>query len=238
MVQSGKSLILPELTDEFAQTVGQFETVADFQKTVREQLEANRKDETDDSYFTALIDKVIEGATIKYPPQVLEFEVEHLMEHLKDDVSRQGMELDAYFKMIDKEREQYIDEEIRPAARKRLERSLVMDELAKAEEIKLEQDDYNQAISATVSQLQSQPKPRKAKEKVNSNLVNNLTMNELSRTFNVKVLERMKAIATAQAPEPEKTVEPEPVVAEVEPAKVKKAATSRKPRVPAEPKTE
>ncbi len=236
-VQSIKALHLPELNDEFAQTVGQFETVADLRKAVQEQLEVAKKDETDDAYYTSLIDKVIEGATIKYPPQVLEHEVEHMMEHVKEDVGRQGMELDAYFKMIDKDREKYIEEEIRPAARRRLARSLVMDELAKVEEVKLEEDDYNQAITATVSQLQSQPKPRKTKEKVNPDLVNNMTMNELSRKFNIKVLERMKAIATGHGDDAAQPTEAE-TPAEGEAAKAKKPAAPRKPRAKAKPKTE
>lgn len=236
-VQSIKALHLPELNDEFAQTVGQFETVTDLRKAVQEQLEVAKKDETDDAYYTSLIDKVIEGATIKYPPQVLEHEVEHMMEHVKEDVGRQGMELDAYFKMIDKDREKYIEEEVRPAARRRIARSLVMDELAKIEEVKLEQDDYNQAITATVSQLQSQPKPRKAKEKVNPDLVNNMTMNELSRKFNIKVLERMKAIATGHGDDAAQPAEAE-TPAEGEAAEAKKPAAPRKPRAKAKPKTE
>lgn len=256
-VQSVKSLKLPELNDEFAQTVGQFDSVEALRKGVQEQLEANKKEETDDEYYTSVIDKVVEGATIEYPPQVLEHEVEHLLEHLKEDVGRQGMELEAYFKMIDMDREKYIEEQVRPSARKRLARSLVMDELAKAEQVKLEQDDYNQAISATVSQLQSQPRPKKAKEKISSDVVNNLTMNELSRKFNVKVLERMKAIATGhggetpaesdETGEAEKTAKParakkaakpKESVAGGEPEKVKKTAAPRKPRASAESKTE
>ena len=236
-VQSIKALHLPELNDAFAQTVGQFETVADLRKAVQEQLEVAKKDETDDAYYTSLIDKVIEGATIKYPPQVLEHEVEHMMEHVKEDVGRQGMELDAYFKMIDKDREKYIEEEIRPAARRRIARSLVMDELAKVEEVKLEQDDYNQAITATVSQLQSQPKPRKAKEKVNPDLVNNMTMNELSRKFNIKVLERMKVIATGHGDDAAQPAEGE-TPGEGEAALAKKPAAPRKPRTKAKPKAE
>lgn len=236
-VQSIKALHLPELNDEFAQTVGQFETVADLRKAVQDQLEVAKKDETDDAYYTSLIDKVIEGATIKYPPQVLDHEVEHMMEHVKEDVGRQGMELDAYFKMIDMDREKYIEEELRPAARRRIARSLVMDELARAEEVKLEQDDYNQAITATVSQLQSQPKPRKAKEKVNPDLVNNMTMNELSRKFNIKVLERMKAIATGHGDDAAQPAEGE-TPGEGEAAQAKKPAAPRKPRAKAKPKTE
>ncbi|MHB0923372.1 MAG: trigger factor [Bellilinea sp.] len=231
-VQSIKAMNLPELNDEFAQSVGQFETVAELSKAVREQLEANKKDDADDKYYTELIDKIAEGATLKYPPQVLEHEVEHILEHLKEDLARQGMEMEAYFKMIDMDHEKYLEEEVRPAARKRIARSLIMDELAHAEAVKLEQSDYDEAISATVSQLQSQPKPRKAKEKIDQDLINNMTMNELSRKFNVKVLERMKAIATGHGDEPAEAPAETETATEEKPVKVKK------PRAKAKPKTE
>ncbi|MHB8113829.1 MAG: hypothetical protein ACYDHA_10280, partial [Bellilinea sp.] len=116
-------------------------------------------------------------------------------------------------------------------------RSLVMDELARAEEVKLEEDDYNQAITATVSQLQSQPKPRKTREKVNPDLVNNMTMTELSRKFNIKVLERMKAIATGHGDDAGKPADAE-TPAEGEATGAKKPAAPRKPRAKAKPKTE
>lgn len=231
-VQSVKAVQLPELNAEFAQSVGQFESVEDLTKAVREQLEINKKADVDDKYFTDLMDKVIEGSTIKYPPQVLEHEVEHLLEHLKEDLAQQGMEMEAYFKMVDTDREKYIEENIRPAARKRIARSLVLDELAHAEAIKLEESDYNEAISATVSQLQTQYKPKKAKEKVNQDMVNNLTMNELTRKYNLKVLERMKAIATGKGDEPVKETADAAPEAEEQPVK------PRKPRAKAKPKTE
>lgn len=249
-VESVKAMHLPELNEEFAQSVGQFETLEDLNKAVREQLEASKKDEADDKYFTELIDKVAEGATIKYPPQILDHEVEHVLEHLQGDLARQGMELEAYFKMIEMDREKYIEEEVVPAARKRITRSLIMEELARVETVKLEQADYDEAISATVSQLQSQPAPRKSKEKIDQDLINNMTMNELSRKFNVKVLERMKAIATGHGDEPAEVPteaeagkapaegEPAEVSAADQPAAEEKPAKVRKPRAKAKPKAE
>jgi len=228
-VQSIKALHLPELGDEFAQSVGQFETMEDLTKAVREQLEGTKKADADDKYYAELIDKVIEGATIKYPPQMLEHEVEHTLEHVKEDLARQGMEVDAYFKMIGMDREKYIEDEVRPAARKRIARGLVIDELAKAETVKLEQSDYQEAVSATVSQLQSQPKPKKTKERISSDLVNNMTMNELTRKFNNKVLERMKAIATGHG-EDAATVEVGETAADAKPAKAKKPRAKAKPK--------
>ena len=252
-VQSIKALKLPDLNDEFAQTVGQFDTLEDLRKIVREQLEASKRNEAEDKYFTELIDKVVEGATIKYPPQMLEHEIEHTLLHFKEDLASQGLEYNAYLKMIGKDERTLIEEEIRPATRKRIERSLVMEEIARVENIQLEQSDYDEAISNTISQIQAQPQPRKAKERISSDLVNSLTMNELSRKLNQKVLERMKAIATDHGDEADATplqAEPEPDATgelparsqpeekvETETAAVEKPSEVKKQRRKAKPET-
>ncbi len=203
-VQSIKALHLPDLDDSFAQTVGQFETIADLQAAIRRQLEETRRQETDDKFFVELIDKIIEQATIKYPPQILEDEVEHTLNHLKEDLERQGMELDTYFKMINSSREAYVEEQIRPMARKRVERSLVLDEIGRAEKIELNRKDYEEAINSTVMELSSMPKP-KGQKRVSDDVINAMTMNAVSRKYNQLILRRLKSLATGQ---PEETTEP------------------------------
>ncbi|HZW03373.1 MAG TPA: hypothetical protein VFF68_05580, partial [Anaerolineaceae bacterium] len=197
-VQSIKHLTLPELDDDFAKTLGEFETIEDVRKVVREQLESNTNAEYDREYFNGLIDQVIEQATISFPPQMVEDEEHHVLEHLEQDLSRQGMDFDTYLKFLGKEREQYVEEEVRPAAIKRIQRSLVMDELAKAEKVELSQEDVDQAISGTMAQIDQMPRKGK-KDRVPENMVNALAYNALSRVYNQRVLDRLKAIATGQA---------------------------------------
>lgn len=199
VVQSVKALHLPELDDGFAQTVGEFENLDALRKAVVSQLENSKKEAADDKFFTELLDRLVEGAAIKYPPQILDHEVEHLLEHLQEDLARQGLELEAYIKMMDTDREKYIEEKVRPSARKRLERALVIEEVGRAENIQLAKEDYDQAISATVSQLQSMPQPQKRKERISKDMINSAAASALSRKYNELILERLKLIATGQA---------------------------------------
>ena len=225
-VQSVKALTLPEIDDDFAQMVGQFENADVLRQAVREQLEASKRDEYDDTYFTGLIDQIVETATIKYPPQTLDHEIEHLLEHLKEDVGRQGIELDAYFKMVNKDRETFIAEEIKPSAEKRIARSLVLDKLAQTENIQLGEDDYKLAIDETVQTLQTIPQQKSKKNRLDRSTVDSLTMNALNRRYNQLVLNRLKAIATGEAEKAEAPVETTSAADEA-PAKPTKA---RKPR--------
>ncbi len=198
-VQSVKALHMPELNDDFAQTVGEFENMDALRTAVINQLENSKKDAADDKFFVELLDKLVESSVIKYPSNILDHEVEHMMEHLKEDLTRQGLEMDAYFKMLEMDREKYIEEKARPAARKRLERALVIEEVGKRENIQLGKDDYEEAISTTVDQLKSLPGAQKRKERVSQEVFNSVAASALSRKYNQLILDRLKLIATGQA---------------------------------------
>jgi trigger factor len=198
-VQSVKSLILPELNHEFAQTIGQFETLEDLKKAIREQLENAKKEEADETFFNQLFERLQAQATIKYPPQVLEHEIEHLLEDFQHDLSRQGMELDTYLKMVNKDRETFIREELEPIARRRLERSLIMEKFADVEQIKIDETNYQQAIQDSLRDLQSMPMDKKPTKAQQNQLTQEVLIYNINRRLNQMILNRMKAIATGQA---------------------------------------
>jgi trigger factor len=198
-VQSVKSLILPELNDEFAQNVGQFETLEDLKKAIREQLENAKKEKADETFFNQLFEQFQSQATIKYPPQVLEHEIEHLLEDFAHDLSRQGMELDTYLKMVNKDRETFIREELEPVARRRLERSLIMEKFADIEQIKLDEANYQQAVQDSLRDLQSIPMDKKPTKAEQNQLTQEVLIYNINRRLNQMILDRMKAIATGQA---------------------------------------
>lgn len=204
IVQSVKSLTLPELNDEFAQNMGQFETLEDLKKAIREQLENNKKESADNTFFNQLFDQLLSGATIKYPPQALEHEVEHVLEDFQADLARQGLEMETYFKITNKDRATFIKEEIEPAARRRLERSLLMEKFAQLENIKLDENNYQQAVQETIRDVQSLPQTKKPSKVEQNKVAQDVLMYNINRRFNQMVLDRMKAIATGQA---EKAVE-------------------------------
>ena len=66
-VQSIKEMHLPELNDEFAQTLGEFENLEELRKAVRTQLEQNTSQQYDQNYFDELIDQLVEQARFKIP---------------------------------------------------------------------------------------------------------------------------------------------------------------------------
>lgn len=196
-VQSIKSLHLPELNDEFAQTMGEFANFEEFKASVVKQLEENARNEYNQKFFDELFDQISAGSTIKYPPQMLEDEQEHILEHLKEDLSKNNLDLETYLKLIKTDHETFMAEQVVPAAVKRLTRSLVLEEIGRAEKIELAQDEVNNAVNGTLQQLSSTPgfNPKKVTERV----VNAIAMDAVSRLYNQRILNRLQAIATGEA---------------------------------------
>jgi trigger factor len=235
VIESVKTMHLPELNDEFAQSVGDFENIAKLREMVRVQLEAQAKTEYERIYFDDLIEKLVKGAKIKYAPQTLEHEMEHVVESIEQDLSQQHMELDTYLKTLKKEKAAWMEEEVKPAAQKRLERSLALDELAKIEKVEVGNEELQNEFTQMINEMQYRTDPKQLQKDLKSErFANALAMEAASRLLNRKVLECIKEIATGKAAEKaaEKAAHPAegtetPVEVEAsakKPTKAKKAA--------------
>lgn len=210
-VQTVKSVKLPELDDSFAQMMGAFENLDALRKTVREQFEHEAKDNYESVYFNDLIKKIIEKSTIAYPPQVLEHEMEHVLEDITSDLAQQKLDLDTYLKSINKEKTAFIEEEVKPTARERIERTLILQELSRAEGIKLEETEMSQEFSKVISELQANDELKNLRKKLSQEeLVNSIAMQTANRLMNNHVLERIKLIATGEYKEEVKGAETKP----------------------------
>lgn len=197
VVESVKHLILPELNDEFIASLGEFKSIEDLRTVIRKQLEDNARRDYESEYFETLIGKIAEQAEIKYPPQMLEEEVNHLLEHLGEDLAERSMDLEAYFKLMQTTREKFIEEEVKPAAIKRLIRSLVIDEVGRAEKIEIADSDQPEVSSMTLATLQNYMKDGKNK-KVTEEMINSATYNAMMIIYNRKVMLRLKARANGE----------------------------------------
>lgn len=234
-VENIKSLTLPDFNDAFAQTVGEFENAEKLRESIVQQIENRAKAEYEQTYFDELIEMLIKKATIKYPPQVLEHEMEHVEEHVKEDLANQRMELDTYLKTIKKEKSAWLEEDIKPAAKKRLERSLVLDKLAKEEKVEIKNEDLQQEYTQMISEMQQTTDFKKLEKQLrNERVANAVAMEAASRVLNRQVLNRLKDIATGKSEE--KTTEPDEDDKKSKPAS--KSAKSKKVTPEVEPSVE
>lgn len=205
-VKTVRSMILPELDDELAKMTGQHESLDELKEALKQDLDARAKDEYDDEYFIELIDKIKAGATIKYPPQVVEHEAEHVIEDLQNRLSQQGLDLETYFKIRQTTQEQFIEDEAKPVAIKRLERSLILDQLARNEKIEVDESSLQNEFGQTLTEMQYQGldlNKVQGGKRGQQQVAEAIAMQSANRLVTRQTLERIKAIATGEFKEEE-----------------------------------
>lgn len=136
---------LPALDDALAQTVGDYETLDALKDVIRAELRNNLIREADSKYSDQVIDAMVKGATIEYPPQMLKSELDALVERTEKRMKDQNMTLAEYLKALGKSDEEY-REELKPTAEIRLKRGLVLNQLIKEEGLSVADEEVVQRI--------------------------------------------------------------------------------------------
>jgi trigger factor len=198
-VKTVRAVTVPELDDEFAKTVGVGETLAELVEAVKKDVEARSKADYDDKYFVDLIEKIKEGATFKYHQHTLDHEGEHVLNELSNRLAQQGMDLDTYFKIRNTTREKFIEEEVKPVAKKRLERSLILDEIVRREKLEVSSEaldeEFNNTLSSLVMQGLDMQKIRGGK-KGQQEFAQAVALESANRVITRQALDLLKSIAT------------------------------------------
>ena len=136
-VEDDKNAPLPELTDESVKALGQpgqFETVADFKAKLREHLEAEKKQNNAAKHRADITDGIIEKTEMTLPKILIDSEINQMFAQMEDDLKRSELKMDDYLTHIKKTKEE-LAEEWKPAAMKRAQLQLVLNEIAKQEEM-------------------------------------------------------------------------------------------------------
>jgi trigger factor len=239
-----RGMTLPELDDEFAKTAGQFETLDQLKDTLKNELETRSKADYEDKYYLDLIDRVKAGATIKYPPQVIEHEAEHVVDDLRQRLTQQGLDLDTYFKMRETTQEKFMEEEAKPVAIKRLERSLILDQLANEEKVEVDEGSLQSEFGQTLNELQNQGLnlgEMRGGKRSQQQVAEAIAMESASRLITRRTLERLKTIATGEYKPEEAEAAEQPLETSAEEGSEegaeKKAEGKKKARKPASAKS-
>jgi trigger factor len=209
-VKTVRAMTLPALDDEFAKMVGQYESLDALKEVLAKDIEARARSEYDDDYFARLVDKIKEDATIKYAAQTLDHEAEHVVDDLRQRLAQQGLDLETYYKMRNTEAARFFDEEARPVAKKRLERSLILDEISRREKIEVDNNSLDQEFNNTLVDLQMQGvnlgNVRGGKQG-QQRVAEAVAMESANRLLTRRTLARLKSIATGEYRPEEKPAE-------------------------------
>lgn len=140
-----KSRRLPDWTDDLVKEFGDYASMDDMRAKVREGLVRQATREKDREYSTQVMDKLLEQTTIKYPPLLLDQELDSMLHDLDHRLKEQRLTLEDYLKIEGKTKDE-LEAEYRPLADKRLKRSLALGRLIEQEKLSVNDADVEQEI--------------------------------------------------------------------------------------------
>ena len=133
---------------------------------------------------------------------MIEAEVADVLNNFENNIAQQNLDFDTYLKINNREKEEFISKDIKPAAIKRLEQSLVLDELSKLEKIEIDQKELQSEFSKSFVQMQSAPNYKKLQKKMTTKKMSDaLVMQAASRIMHQNTLDRLKQIANGEIKE-------------------------------------
>ena len=146
VVKEIKEKVLPEADDEFAQDVSDFDTIAEYRDDIRAKLLETKTAEAKQLKETRVVAKAVENAQMDIPEAMIEDQVSRMAEDFRRRIEAQGLTFDQYVQFTGMTPEQLTDQ-MRPEAETRIKNSLVLEAIAKAENIEASEEKVEERLS-------------------------------------------------------------------------------------------
>ena len=140
-----KTKELPELDDEFAQDVSEFDTLAEYKESLKKNLEEKKENEAKRTKEDEAVQKIIDKSKMDIPEAMIDTQCETMIEEFAHRIAQSGLSMDQYLQFsgltVDG-----LKEQVRPEALSRIQASLVLEQIAKDENIEVSDEDVNAEI--------------------------------------------------------------------------------------------
>jgi len=160
-VKEIKEKELPELDDEFAKEVSDYETFEEYRNSIEERLQKSKKDRTQRDYENKLIEKASENAEIDVPDKMVEDELDKMFQNFAQSVSQQGMDIEDYLNYIGTDESGW-KEQNRESAENRTKSNLVLEAIAEKEGIEISDEEIEEQINEIAENNDQDPEQIKA----------------------------------------------------------------------------
>ena len=137
---------LPELDDDFAQDVSEFDTLAEYKEDIKKNLTEKKEKEARAEKENAAVDKAIENAQMEIPDAMVDTQVRQMINDFASRMQSQGLTMEQYFQFTGMTVEK-MQEEMKPQALKRIQTRLVLEKIAEVENIQPTEEEVNEEIS-------------------------------------------------------------------------------------------
>ena len=146
-----KEMEQPELNDEFAKDVSEFDTLEELKKDSREKLEKAAESKAEYETKNAVLEKVYEANEVDIPEVMVEDQIDEMMQEFDQQLRYQGMDLQKYFEYLQKDPKDF-REELRADAYKKVKTRLIVEAVANAEKLEATDEDVETELKAMAEQ--------------------------------------------------------------------------------------
>ena len=136
---------VPELDDEFAKDVSEFDTLAEYKEDVKKKLTEKKEKEARTAKENAAVDKAIENAQMDIPELMTKTECRQMMDDFSRRMQQQGLSMEQYFQFTGQSMDKMM-EDMKPQALKSIQTRLVLEKVAEAENIQPSEEEITEEI--------------------------------------------------------------------------------------------
>lgn len=152
-IKAIKEKELPELDDEFASEVSEFETLDEYKADIKEKIRERKKEEAKTERENKLVDLAVENAQMDIPDAMVEEQVQQMTEEFAQRLSYQGLSMEQYLQFSGMDAQKFADD-MKPQAVKRIETRLVLEAIVKAENIEVSEEEYKAEVEKMAAMYQ------------------------------------------------------------------------------------
>lgn len=152
-IKAIKEKELPELDDEFASEVSEFETLEEYKADIKEKIRADKKAQAKTERENKIVDTAVDNASMDIPEAMIEEQVQQMTEEFAQRLSYQGLNLEQYLQFTGMDAQKFADD-MKPQAVKRIETRLVLEAIVKAENIEASEDDFKAELEKMAEMYQ------------------------------------------------------------------------------------
>ncbi|WP_310551407.1 trigger factor [Paenibacillus glufosinatiresistens] len=174
-----KRKVLPELDDEFAKDVSEFDTLEEYKADLKKQLESRKEQELKGERENAVVERAAEGAEVEIPDAMIDSEVENMVRDFDTRLRQQGMNMDMFLSFSGQTRED-LESQMKGDAEKRVRNNLVLEVIAKQENITASDEEVEEELSAMAEAY------RRSAEEIRSILAANGSLGSLKEEITLR----------------------------------------------------
>lgn len=140
-----KSKELPDLDDEFAQDVSEFDTLAEYRESVKEKIQKRKENEAEHKREEEAIQKIVEDSQMEIPEAMINTQARSMVDDFANRIAQQGLSMEQYMQFTGMTVEQML-EQMKPDALKRIQNSLVLEAIAKDQDIQISEEEIEEEL--------------------------------------------------------------------------------------------